>query len=52
MKVLFIGGTGNISSEVSKLMIAKGFDLFHLNRGNRTSIAGVTNFQGNPADFA
>lgn len=35
MKVLFIGGTGNISSSVSKLCIAKGIDLFLLNRGIR-----------------
>jgi nucleoside-diphosphate-sugar epimerase len=41
MKVLFIGGTGNISSSVSKLAIEKGIDLYHLNRGNRPSIEGV-----------
>lgn len=33
MKVLFIGGTGVISSECSKLCIEKGMDLFLLNRG-------------------
>jgi len=33
MKVLFIGGTGNISSATSKLAIEKGIDLYHLNRG-------------------
>lgn len=33
MKVLFIGGTGVISSECSKLAIEKGFDLYLLNRG-------------------
>jgi nucleoside-diphosphate-sugar epimerase len=36
MKVLFIGGTGNISSEVSKLAVMQGIDLFLLNR-NKTS---------------
>lgn len=36
MKVLFIGGTGNISSAVSKLAVKKGFELYLLNRGNRT----------------
>ena len=41
MKVLFIGGTGNISSSVSKLALVKGVDLYHLNRGNRPSIEGV-----------
>lgn len=33
MKVLFIGGTGNISSACSRLAIEQGIDLFHLNRG-------------------
>lgn len=33
MKVLFIGGTGNISTSVSKLCIKKGIDLYLLNRG-------------------
>jgi nucleoside-diphosphate-sugar epimerase len=35
MKVLFIGGTGNISSSVSRLCIQKGIDLYLLNRGTR-----------------
>ncbi|MAL17596.1 MAG: NAD-dependent dehydratase [Balneola sp.] len=33
MKVLFIGGTGNISRSVSKLALSKGIDLYLLNRG-------------------
>lgn len=33
MKVLFIGGTGNISTSVSKLAVEQGIDLFLLNRG-------------------
>lgn len=33
MKVLFIGGTGNISTEVSKFAIECGMDLYLLNRG-------------------
>lgn len=33
MKVLFIGGTGFISSSVSRLVIEKGFNLTLLNRG-------------------
>lgn len=33
MKVLFIGGTGNISTSVSKLCLQAGIDLFLLNRG-------------------
>ncbi len=35
MKVLFIGGTGNISTAVSKLAVSKGIDLTLLQRGNR-----------------
>ena len=34
MKVLFIGGTGNISVAVSNLAIKRGIDLYLLNRGN------------------
>ena len=41
MKVLFIGGTGNISTPVSELAVNKGIDLYHLNRGNRQPIEGV-----------
>lgn len=33
MKVLFIGGTGNISTPSSRLAVAKGMDLYLLNRG-------------------
>ncbi len=33
MKVLFIGGTGMISSAVSRMAIAQGLDLYLLNRG-------------------
>jgi nucleoside-diphosphate-sugar epimerase len=36
MKVLFIGGTGNISVSVSKLAIERGFDLYLLNRGTQS----------------
>lgn len=35
MKVLFIGGTGNISTAVSRLAIQQGVDLYLLNRGKR-----------------
>ena len=33
MKVLFIGGTGNISSACSRLAVERGIELYHLNRG-------------------
>jgi len=42
MKVLFIGGTGNISTSVSRLALQQGIELYHLNRGKRgTNIPGV-----------
>ncbi|MDD3230641.1 MAG: SDR family oxidoreductase [Oscillospiraceae bacterium] len=38
MRVLLIGGTGVISSAVSARAVQKGFELFLLNRGNRTAV--------------
>ncbi|HEY5483737.1 MAG TPA: NAD-dependent epimerase/dehydratase family protein [Propionibacteriaceae bacterium] len=35
MRVLFIGGTGFISAAVSRMAIARGFELYLLNRGSR-----------------
>ncbi len=47
MKVLFIGGTGNISTASSRLAISIGIDLFHLNRGNsKVEIPGVKTILG------
>ncbi|PCJ98350.1 MAG: NAD-dependent dehydratase [Flavobacteriaceae bacterium] len=47
MKVLFIGGTGNISTPSSRLAIEKGIDLYHLNRGTtKVKIAGVKTILG------
>ena len=37
MKVLFIGGTGLISTAVTRLAIQKGIDLTLMNRGQRSS---------------
>ena len=37
MKVLFVGGTGFISTAVSRLALARGWELFLLNRGQRHS---------------
>ena len=43
MKVLFIGGTGNISTAVSRLAVEAGIDLYLLNRGNsRVAIEGAS----------
>ena len=50
MKVLFIGGTGNISTSVSRLAAARGIELYLLNRGNRTSsISGTKSIVGDIA---
>ena len=49
MKVLFIGGTGFISTAVSRLAVGQGIDLFHLNRGLRG--AEVTGVQHLTADI-
>ena len=48
MKVLFVGGTGVISTAVSKVAIDTGLDLYVLNRGKRNDKlpAGVTILQG------
>jgi nucleoside-diphosphate-sugar epimerase len=37
MKVLFIGGTGNISTAVSKQAVEKGIDLYLFNRGKHNA---------------
>jgi nucleoside-diphosphate-sugar epimerase len=37
MNVLFIGGTGFISTAVSRMLVEQGIDLFLLNRGARSS---------------
>jgi len=43
MKVLFIGGTGNISTSVSRLAVEQDFELFLLNRGKSgVEIPGAT----------
>lgn len=38
MKVLFIGGTGLISTAVSKLAVKRNIDLYVLNRGNHNNL--------------
>lgn len=37
MKVLFIGGTGRISMEISRQLLETGHELYLINRGNRNS---------------
>ena len=41
MKILFIGGTGTISSAISKQLIEMKEDLFILNRGSKNNVLGT-----------
>jgi nucleoside-diphosphate-sugar epimerase len=55
MKVLFIGGTGNISTACTRRALAKNMEVFHLNRGTRQGRTppGVTGLHAdirNPAE--
>ena len=54
MKVLFIGGTGKISSACSPLAVERGIDLYLLNRGQteRPIPEGAHLLQGNIRDKA
>ncbi len=52
MKVLFIGGTGVISSACARLAIERGFKLAVLNRGKRPVIAGSRQILADIADAA
>jgi nucleoside-diphosphate-sugar epimerase len=52
MKALFIGGTGTISSAITKQLLEKGCELYLLNRGtrNETLPAGVNIIQADIND--
>lgn len=53
MKVLYIGGTGNISAASSRLAVASGIELWHLNRGKRSlPMAGVRQLVADYADLS
>ena len=55
MKVLFIGGTGIISSACSRLAVERGIELYHLNRGKtsyRPVPDSVIQLQGDIHDHA
>lgn len=41
MKVLFIGGTGVISSACSDLAVERGMEVYHLNRGKTAGIRSI-----------
>ena len=52
MKALFIGGTGNISTSVSRLAVDRGVELYLLNRGQtRKEIAGAAYLTGDINDI-
>ena len=40
MKVCFIGGTGTISTAISRKLLTEGHDLYLINRGNRNDVFG------------
>jgi len=50
-KVLFIGGTGIISSACSRLALERGIDLYHLNRGKTSSLRAVEGVKQIVADI-
>jgi nucleoside-diphosphate-sugar epimerase len=50
MKILFIGGTGIISSACAELALGRGFDLAVLNRGNRPALTGARQITVSIAD--
>ena len=53
MKVLFIGGTGNISASCVRLGVARGMDVFVLNRGQRpVEIPGARRLSADAKDEA
>ena len=54
MKVLFIGGTGNLSRDCTLRALAKGMEVVHLNRGNSPSDipAGVVSLCADVRDKA
>ena len=52
MKVLFIGGTGNISKVCAELAVARGHDVTLLNRGRNDTVRGARHIvrdMGDPA---
>ncbi len=50
MKILFLGGTGNISTACSRLALARGDELTVLNRG-RTTVEGLSGARTVAADL-
>jgi nucleoside-diphosphate-sugar epimerase len=51
MKVLFIGGTGVISSACTELAVSRGIDLYHLNRGQSIKTRNISSVKTILADI-
>jgi nucleoside-diphosphate-sugar epimerase len=51
VKVLFIGGTGIISSACSELAVSRGIELYHLNRGKSAVIRRIEGVKTIHADI-
>jgi nucleoside-diphosphate-sugar epimerase len=52
MKILFLGGTGFISTACTQLAVARGFDVTLLNRAHHAAIPGARQITANIADPA
>jgi len=52
MKILFLGGTGIISTACTELAVARGHDIFILNRGTQPLPAGAQSLVADLADDA
>lgn len=50
MKILFLGGTGIISTACTQLAIARGFDVTLLNRSQRDAISGARQINADVGD--
>jgi nucleoside-diphosphate-sugar epimerase len=51
VKVLFIGGTGIISSAASRLAVERGIELYHLNRGRTAELRRIDGVRSIIADI-
>ncbi len=52
MKILFIGGTGNISLACTREALGRGHEVYHLNRGNNPGVSGVTSLKADVRDLS
>ena len=47
MKILILGGTGLISTQITQQLLARGDEVWHFNRGQRNTGFGGVQFDGN-----